>query len=122
MTPQRALVFRLIEEMAERHPSAETLYVHAAREMPSMSLRTVYAVLDELATAGQIRPLDLGTGSKRMCTNPARHHHAVCIRCGKVEDIFVDVGPVDVPREQRRGFAISEYSVVFRGLCATCRA
>lgn len=122
VTPQRALVFRLIEDMQDRHPSAEALYVRAVREMPSISQRTIYAILDDLTGAEEIRPLDLGTGSKRMCTNPAPHHHAVCTRCGRVEDIFVEMGALDVPREQRRGFMISEYAVVFRGLCATCRS
>lgn len=122
VTPQRALVFRLIEEMQHQHPSAEAIYTRAVREMPTMSLRTVYTVLDALAEAEEIRPLDLGTGSKRVCATAAPHHHLVCDRCGRVEDAFVEVGPLEVPRERRQGFLISEYAVVFRGLCPSCRS
>ncbi len=121
MTPQRALVFRFIDQLQAEHPSAEAIYVRASREMPSMSRRTVYAILKDLETARAIRPLDLGTGSMRFCTNPARHHHIVCDRCGKVKDVNVHVGPLEIPPDQRRGFFVKEYAVVFRGVCSECR-
>ncbi len=121
ITPQRALVCRLVEELKDDHPSVETLYVRAVREMPSMSLRTVYAVLKELEVLRAVRPLDLGTGSVRYCANPSRHHHIVCTRCGRTKDVYVDVGPLEIPPDQRRGFTIKTHEVVFRGVCAQCR-
>jgi len=122
VTPQRALVFRLVSELGAEHPSAEAIYVRATRHMPSLSLRTVYAVLDELEEMKAIRSIDVGTGSKRFCVNPKRHHHLVCSRCGKVKDVFVAVDVVDVPPDQRQGFVITEQDVVFRGVCAECRS
>lgn len=122
VTPQRALVFRLLQEMGPDHPSAEAIHVRATRQMPSLSLRTVYAILDELDELSVIRSIDLGTGSKRFCVNPRRHQHLVCTRCGKIKDVFVPVDPVDVPPDQRQGFVITEQFVVFRGLCRDCRS
>ncbi|MDQ7830087.1 MAG: Fur family transcriptional regulator [Armatimonadota bacterium] len=121
ITPQRDLLFRLLEELEGTHPTAETLHLRAARVMPSISLRTVYAILEELAEVGAVRPLELGTGSKRFCTTVTRHHHLVCDRCGKVLDVFVNVGPVEIPPEQARGFCVTEQSLVFRGVCADCQ-
>lgn len=121
VTPQRDLIFRLLEEAQSDHPSAESLYVRAVRAMPSLSLRTVYAILKELEQANAIRPLDLGTGSMRYCVTPVRHHHIVCTQCGKVNDVYVDVEPVEIPPEQRRGFRIQDQDVVFRAVCADCR-
>lgn len=122
ITPQRDLIFRLLEETQADHPTAETLYVRAVREMPSMSLRTVYAVLAELEEVRAVRPLDLGTGSARFCTNVTDHHHLVCERCGKVKDVFVEMTPLEIPAVQRGGFVIKEQAVVFRGLCGDCRS
>ena len=122
VTPQRALVFRLVRELGAEHPSAESVHVRATREMPSLSLRTVYTILGELEDRGAIRALDVGTGSKRFCINPLRHHHLVCTRCGRIADVFVDVGPLEVPPDQRRGFLVTEHEVVFRGICAACRS
>lgn len=122
VTPQRALVVRLLRRFGADHPSAEAIHVQATREMPSLSLRTVYTILDELVDKGAVRSLDLGTGSKRFCVNPRRHHHLVCRQCGRIADVFVDVGPLDVPVDQRRGFLITDHEVVFRGICAVCRS
>lgn len=122
LTPQRDLIFRVLEDAQAEHPSAESLYLRASREMPSLSLRTVYAILKELEHARAIRPLDLGTGSMRYCATPVRHHHLVCIQCGKVKDVYVDVEPVEIPPDQRRGFQVKDQDVVFRAVCADCRA
>ncbi|MGH2348741.1 MAG: Fur family transcriptional regulator [bacterium] len=122
ITPQRELLFHLLEEAQADHPSAEVLYVLAKRKMPSLSLRTVYAILKELKLAGAIRPLDLGTGSMRYCATPVRHHHIVCTHCGKVQDVHVDVEPVEIPPDQRRGFQVKDQDVVFRAVCAECRS
>jgi Fur family transcriptional regulator, peroxide stress response regulator len=121
LTPQRELIFRLLEQTQMDHPTAETLYVRAAEEMPSMSLRTVYAILKDLEEMRAIRPLELGTGSMRYCASPVRHHHMVCTRCGKVKDVFVDEGPLELPPDQRRGFAVKGHDVVFWGVCGGCR-
>src|SRR3990172_6953568 len=121
ITPQRNLIFRLVEEIQADHPTAEALYVRAVREIPSMSLRTVYAVLAELEEGRAVRPLELGTGSMRFCTNINHHHHLVCERCGKVKDVFIEMAPVEIPAAQRDGFVVKEQAVVFRGLCADCR-
>jgi Fe2+ or Zn2+ uptake regulation protein len=122
VTPQRTLVFRLVRQLGAEHPSAESIHVRAVRDMPSLSLRTVYTILDELEEIGAVRSLDVGTGSKRFCVNPHKHHHLVCRRCGRISDVFVEVGPLEVPPDQRRGFLITDHEVVFRGICATCRS
>lgn len=122
VTPQRTLVFRMVRQLGAEHPSAESIHVRAVRQMPSLSLRTVYTILDELEEIGAVRSLEVGTGSKRFCVNPRRHHHMVCRRCGRIADVFVDVGPVEVPADQRRGFHITDHEVVFRGVCAACRS
>lgn len=121
VTPQRALLFRLIEEAQAEHPSAESLHRRAAREMPSISLRTVYAILEELHELAAVRLLDLGTGAARFCANVTPHSHLVCERCGRVRDVVVDLAPVPLRAEQRADFLVKEQAIVFRGLCADCR-
>ncbi len=121
VTPQRALLFRLIEEAQAEHPSAESLHRRAAREMPSISLRTVYAILEELHDLDAVRPLDLGTGAARFCANVTPHSHLVCERCGSVRDVVVETSQVPLRPEQRAGFLVKEQTIVFRGLCAGCR-
>jgi Fe2+ or Zn2+ uptake regulation protein len=122
VTPQRQCIFRVLHGNAT-HPTAEAVYAAACAEMPTISLKTVYQTLNDLAAMGEIALLDLGTGAGRFDPNvEAFHHHLVCEQCGKVRDLFADFGHLDVPAAERQGFTVGSAEVVFRGRCATCSA
>jgi Fe2+ or Zn2+ uptake regulation protein len=89
--------------------------------MPTLSLRTVYAILHELVEVGAVQSLDLGTGSTRFDPNPHPHQHAVCTRCGRVRDVCVPVDPVELPPDRWKGFWVTGVDLVFRGVCGECR-
>ena len=118
VTPQRQCIFRLLDGNGV-HPTAESVYAAAREEMPTISLKTVYQTLNDLAEMGEIQQLDLGTGSSRFDPNVEAHHHLVCSRCGKVRDLFVRAD-VDLPEDQLAGFVPAVTEVVVRGLCADC--
>ena len=119
VTPQRQLLFRLLHGNGV-HPTAESLYAAARDQMPTISLRTVYQTLTDLATMGEIQQLDVGTGSSRFDPNIDAHHHLVCESCGKVRDLYADFD-IAVPRGRTKGFTVKNAEVVFRGLCDDCQ-
>lgn len=121
VTPQRQAIFRALEGTDE-HPSAEAVYAEVAAEMPTISLRTVYQVLHDLADMGELHQLDLGTGSARFDPNLGPHHHLVCESCGRVRDLMTDFPDVQVPASAGGGFEVSATEIVFRGVCAECAA
>jgi Fe2+ or Zn2+ uptake regulation protein len=122
VTPQRQCIFRVLHGNAS-HPTAEAVYEAAVAEMPTISLKTVYATLNDMATMGEIALLDLGTGAGRFDPNvEGVHHHLVCEQCGKVRDLYADFGPLTVPADQQQGFAVGSAEIVFRGRCQACRA
>ena len=121
VTPQRQAIFGILHG-SDVHPSAETVYARAVEHMPTISLRTVYQTLHDLAEMGEIQELDLGTGSARFDPNVDSHHHLVCERCGSVRDIYAEFAGVSVPRGKAHGFRVSSTEIVFRGLCADCHA
>lgn len=122
LTPQRHLICRLIEA-SHGHPTAEELYEAATEVMPSMSLKTVYTTLNELAALNAIRLVNVGAGGSRVERNMAPHGHLVCRSCGQVMDVPVD------PAVERRltvppgiDFFVEQREVTFRGLCKRCAA
>lgn len=119
VTPQRECIFGVLHGTIV-HPTAEAVYAEARKRMPTMSLKTVYQTLNDLAAMGEIQALDLGTGSSRFDPNVAPHHHLVCNTCGKVRDLSVDFGAVSVPPAEAQGFVVGTAEVVFRGVCASC--
>lgn len=119
ITPQRQCIFRVLHGN-EAHPTAESVYAAARAEMPSISLKTVYQTLNDLAAMGEIQQLDLGTGGRRFDPNTDAHHHLVCERCGTVRDLYATFPGLRVPPGKRQGFTVGSAEVVFRGLCPAC--
>ena len=122
VTPQRQAIFRLLEGN-DQHPTVEALHEAARVEMPTISLKTVYQTVNDLADMGQVGLLDLGTGSARVDPNVEHsHHHLICAECGAVRDVTLDARPPVVPARFRRGFQVSAVEVNFRGVCDACTA
>lgn len=119
VTPQRQCIFRVLHDSRE-HPSAESVYAEVRREMPTISLRTVYQTLNDLTAMGELQQLDLGTGSSRFDPTVEPHHHLVCEGCGRVRDLHADFDEVRVPADA--GFTVSGTEIVFRGRCHECEA
>jgi Fur family transcriptional regulator, stress-responsive regulator len=122
VTPQRQAIFRLLDGN-DSHPTVESLYDAARQEMPTISRKTVYQTVHDLESMGEVALLDLGTGSVRVDPNvDDPHHHLICVRCGKVRDVMVDVGSITLPARARNGFTVDDVEVQFRGTCDTCAA
>ncbi|MBI1844765.1 MAG: transcriptional repressor [Actinobacteria bacterium] len=119
-TAQRQCIFELLHG-STAHPTAEAIFAEARAKMPSISLRTVYQTLNDLASLGEIQQLDLGTGSFRFDPNIDSHHHLVCIECGSAQDIYAAFPEVQVPPAVAGDFELTSTEVVFRGRCASCR-
>ncbi|MCX7621176.1 MAG: transcriptional repressor [Acidimicrobiales bacterium] len=121
ITPQRVSIFRALYDN-DTHPTAEAVYAKVLEEMPTISLRTVYQTLNDLAAMGEITQLDLGTGSARFDPNLSPHHHLVCESCGQVRDVYGEFDGVKIPKNKLAGFQVSSTEIVFRGLCPDCAA
>ncbi len=119
VTPQRRRIFDALAG-AREHPTAEAVYRAVSADMPTISLRTVYQTLNELAAMGEVAALDLGTGATRFDPNLAPHHHLVCDGCGRIEDLHVAFDDVGVPDEVALRFSVEGVEITFRGRCAEC--
>jgi len=120
ITPQRQLLCSLIEE-AHDHPTVETLHLRAMQKMPTISLKTVYTTLTELAEFGLIRLVPLGTGSLRVDPDPTPHAHLVCRDCGSIIDQPLEPHLAPAPAQaEDLGFIVEERDVIYRGRCAAC--
>ena len=118
--PQRQAIFRLLQG-DDSHPTVESLFDRARVDMPTISLKTVYQTVHDLEALGEVRVLDLGTGSVRVDPNVEDdHHHLLCIVCGRVRDLPVEYAGLQVPIRYRRDFTVDDVQVIFRGRCDHC--
>jgi Fe2+ or Zn2+ uptake regulation protein len=121
-TSQRLLILRELRRR-DRHASAEEIRSAISRELPGISVPTVYATLDLLVELGLARKLDVGTGAALFDGRTQPHQHMVCRSCGRIDDLDGPFDPSALTRAaSRRGFAADQVDVVLHGLCRDCRA
>lgn len=124
VTPQRLAIFRRLAA-TDRHPSAEELHATVRRELPTLSLATVYKTLDALADIGAVRPVSRLGARGRWDANLTPHHHLVCTECGTVTDVMerrLDAAARPAAAvAARHGFAAAGHAVEIFGRCAACR-
>lgn len=120
-TSQRILIWSALSQ-DRTHPTAEELHQRLRVALPSLSLATVYNVLNELVDWGEIRRFDTGDGRIHFDPNLQSHAELVCMRCHSVVDApTMDREPLTVPREIA-GYHIVTRSEQFFGFCPACRA
>ena len=110
------------------HPDADWIYTEVRKELPNISLGTVYRNLSNMSREGTILKLSMGDGKDHFDGNTTLiHHHMMCRRCGSIIDIFTPDKDEKVFSEYVSSYAqthtsaiIQEHSVMFYGICSDC--
>lgn len=104
------------------HPTADWIYEQVRKEIPNISLGTVYRNLRLMKDEGEVLELGLAGTLSRFDGNGENHYHFRCEGCGRVFDIDE---PVDRAMDERvarkTSFEVSYHRLEFRGLCNECR-
>lgn len=116
-TPQRVVVLEGL--VATSHPDAETIYAFAQARHPSLSLATVYNVLEKLTQAGLVRTLEFH-GRRCYDLRIESHDHVRCRNCGKLADVERDPA-TRLIQPPSAAWLIQDESLVWEGLCPDCR-
>jgi Fur family ferric uptake transcriptional regulator len=121
-TPRRAILGLLQSE--RRYLSAAEIHKLLQRKRQQLSLTTVYRTLQLLAQLGAVtsRAEESGEAAYLFCANDEHHHHAICTKCGHVEEVNCRI--IDDFKQlllARQSFALDEHSMEFYGRCAACR-
>jgi Fur family ferric uptake transcriptional regulator len=125
LTRQRQILLELIDKTGD-HLDAEGLYRLAKERDPRINRVTVYRTLKMLKTGGLVDELDLmhhgGDQHYYETRLKQEHAHAICLRCGKVEEFFGE--PLQRLRKQvetNLGFQVLLARTEVGGYCAHCQ-
>lgn len=121
-TKQKAAVLAAVRR-APHHPDARWIYNEVSREIPGISLGTVYRALASLCAEGLIREYRQADGPALYDANVHDHSHIRCRRCGRIADVPTVGLPEEILDAIRRasGFArVDQVFVEFGGICTEC--
>jgi Fur family ferric uptake transcriptional regulator len=122
ITLPRMNILKILEESPGAHFSAEDLYKKLLEDSSEIGLATVYRVLAQFEAAGIVNKHAFeGNLSVYELNHGGHHDHAVCIKCGRVEE-FLD--PVIEGRQltiaKNMGFNLTDHSLYLYGVCKDC--
>ncbi len=118
-TKQRQLIMDAVSA-STTHPTADELFRDIRKQLPTISLATVYRNLNLLAADGKIRKIEMPGMPDRFDWRLTTHDHLLCEGCGRVFDFTL---PQSLGRqiEEASGMSVRQYTLVARGFCSDCR-
>lgn len=114
-TKQRKVIQNIVN-MSNSHLDAYQVHEEALKQIPNISLGTVYRNLKILEDENLIRTLNVG-GIKHYDKN-ILHNHFVCIKCFKIIDVF-DLDFINLKKYQDN--IVTDYEIVLKGICKNCQ-
>jgi len=118
-TPQRSAIAEALE--IKGHLNIEALYELLKIKLPTLSLATIYKNLHAMIDKNFVAEVKLpGTKSVYELVKE-QHSHLLCEKCGKVEDIHIEMASCISDVGEKSGFTIKHVDIVLRGRCSQCK-
>ncbi|GAG20677.1 unnamed protein product [marine sediment metagenome] len=121
-TEQRQLIIEIIQQ-ADGHLDADEIYQQSRQRSSSISLSTVYRSLQLFKELGLIEEHQFD-GMRRCyeATPLSKHHHLVCLACGRIFEFKCPSAERLKSRISREeGFKVTDAEVRLAGYCPECQ-
>ncbi len=120
LTKQRRVILRELGSL-KRYVTAQELHARMVRSHALAGLATVYRTLEALRSLGIVTTSSRGSETAYLLCDSAHHHHAVCTKCGRVDEVPCRSGS-NLQRALLRGlrFRLTQHEMRFFGVCARC--
>jgi Fe2+ or Zn2+ uptake regulation protein len=105
-------------ENGQKHPHAEKMYKTLKKEIPTVSMTSIYNTLELFQKKGLITPLFITGSEVRFDVIVSPHQHFFCQSCGRIYDL--DVDSESFKRENIDGHKVNEIQGYFIGVCKDC--
>ena len=120
---QREAIYQVLKQ-DHTHPNVDTIYINVKKEIPDISLGTVYRNLNFLVDQKRIKRLDCGDGVVHFDAIITPHYHMVCDKCGTICDVMLDENTVQSFIDnvyKQTGEHIHGVDLLFHGICQQCQ-
>ncbi|MBU5440215.1 transcriptional repressor [Tissierella sp. MSJ-40] len=126
LTTQRRAILNVIINNYEEHLSCDEIYHMVRTKYPEIGIATVYRTLQLFEKLNIVYKLNFDDGCSRYEINYGtenhHHHHLICLKCGKVTEVKLDLLETLEEEIQKEGkFSIVDHNVKFFGYCNECK-
>jgi len=122
MTRQRRAILEMLMS-TETHPTADEVYMAVRKQLPNVSLGTIYRNLEMLCQNGLVRKLDMAGAQRRYDGDMSGHYHVRCIYCDRIGDMRIaSMTFAESIKYAPKNFVIVGHNLKFLGVCSECRA
>ena len=118
---QRLKILEYLYRHIDEHPTAEMIFKALDREIPAISMATVYNSLNAMLEKGMVRALTITGREIRYDIQTSTHHHLLCNQCGKIFNIELECPFLIENNNTIDGHLIQEVHGYFNGICQECR-
>ena len=103
------------------HPTAEEVYSEIVKEIPNISLKTVYRNLYKLVDEGKIARISLANQKDRFDGDTTNHYHLCCSKCHQFMDFYLPYqNQLNEMASQKSNYQIMAHTIIFKGICPQC--
>lgn len=114
-TKQKNLILEIVNKSYD-HLSAEDIYNIAKKEIPNISLGTVYRNLNLLFENGNIRKIKLDDNIDHYDNIKNEHNHFICNKCNTIYDVFEN----EKNHKKLDCGIVMNYEKIYKGICNSC--
>lgn len=119
-TYQRLKVLEYLDKHMDEHPTVETIYEALSREIPTISMTTIYNTVNAFLEKGLVSAITITGTEVRYDYITAHHHHFLCKKCGRIIDIDIQCPIMARKKKRAFGHKIEEVHGYVKGICKDC--
>ncbi len=114
------LRMRLLKYLLEKkeHPTGKMIYQVLKKELPTISLTSIYNNLELFAQKGLVKIILLDPKEIRF-NGKKGHHHFFCEKCQRIIDLTINC-PL-IKKKKIYGHLIKDWDGYFFGICKDCQ-
>jgi Fur family transcriptional regulator, peroxide stress response regulator len=118
MTKQREIILDYLKSVTS-HPTAEIIHQEVLKDMPNISLGTVYRNLKYLVDEGFVLCIIDNGGINHFDGDISEHGHFFCRKCGKIKDVVFE--KTHMHKKQLDVGIVDSVDHHFYGVCTNCQ-
>lgn len=122
MTKQRKTILKVLKS-TDSHPTADWIYEQVKKDIPNISLGTVYRNLNLLVEKGKINVINYANDQSHYDGNTENHYHFRCKKCGNVYDLDLNLFEKEIDKfvDNNTEFDVDTHRLEFYGICPDCQ-